>query len=237
MNQENRDLFLEHARKVAPREACGLVVIEKGRQVLVICENIAVENNQFELRAEDYAKAENTGEVIAVVHSHPVTNPLPSQADLVACEASALEWHIVAVITGQWHSFKPTGYKAPLVGREWAHGVMDCYSIVRDHFKEALGFEIPDFDRDHEWWTKGQNIYIENFEKAGFAEVKDGSLRKHDVILMQVLSPVTNHAAVYLGNDVILHHISNRLSTREIYGGMWQKFTTKVVRFKLLENG
>lgn len=239
MTPENKALFLEHARQVSPREACGLIIIEKGRERLVICQNVADEStDQFEISTKDYVAAELRGEVVAVVHSHPKTNPLPSEADRVACEATGLEWHIVATITGDWHSFRPSGYKAPLVGRTWAHGLLDCYSLVRDYYAEELGIQLPDFDRAAEWWHKGFNLYIENFEKAGFVEVKDGSLKKHDVILMQVpRSPVTNHAAVFLGNDKILHHIYKRLSSREIYSGMWAKCTTKIVRHIKLENG
>lgn len=234
MTPENKAQFLEYAKKVSPREACGLVIIERGREVLVITRNISGLIDQFEIPAEDYAAAEDRGEIVGVVHSHPVTNPLPSEADLVACEASGLEWHIVAVQTSQWHSFKPSGYRAPLVGRTWAHGLMDCYSLVRDYYAEVLGIQIPDFDRQHEWWEKGGNLYVENFQKAGFKKVTDGSLKTHDVIIMQVVSPVPNHAAVYLGNSQILHHIHKRLSGRDPYGGMWQRHTSFVVRHNSL---
>jgi proteasome lid subunit RPN8/RPN11 len=230
---ENKTLFHEHSKRVAPREACGLLIMEGRREVLVICENRSPLMDQFEISAEDYVKAELRGEVIGVVHSHPITNPQPSEADKVACEATGLEWHILAVITGQWHSFKPSGYRAPLVGRTWAHGIMDCYSIVRDYYQDELNIKLTDFERQVDWWAKGDNLYLDNFQKAGFFEVKDGSLRKHDVILMQILSP--NHAAVYLGNELILHHIHKRLSCREVYGGMWSKCTTKVVRHKSFE--
>ena len=42
----------------------------------------------FIIDPEDYVKADNTGEITAVVHSHPITPPTPSQADKIACEQS-----------------------------------------------------------------------------------------------------------------------------------------------------
>jgi cell wall-associated NlpC family hydrolase len=51
---------------------------------------------------------------------------------------------------------------------------------------------------------------------------------------MQVASPVPNHAAVYLGDGLILHHLQGRLSSRDVYGGYWQKVTTHALRHPLL---
>jgi cell wall-associated NlpC family hydrolase len=47
---------------------------------------------------------------------------------------------------------------------------------------------------------------------------------------MQVASPVPNHASVYLGDGLILHHLQGRLSSRDVYGGYWQKVSTHALR-------
>ena len=52
----------------------------------------------------------------------------------MACEASGLPWHIVGIPSEDWIRIEPTGFVAPLVGRGWSHGVLDCYSLVRDWF-------------------------------------------------------------------------------------------------------
>lgn len=232
MSPENRALFHAHALQSMPREACALLLVEKGREKLILCPNRSADPDSFQIAPEDYASAEDRGEIIAVVHSHVFISAQPSEADRVSCEASGLEWFIHSVPTGAWFSFRPEGYQAPLVGRQFSHGVLDCYTLIRDYYSRQLNIEIPDFDREFEWWERGGNLYEENFEKAGFFEVKSGlkDLRPHDVLLFQIHSKVINHGAVYLGADVMLHHLNKRLSSREIFGGMYKKNCVKVVR-------
>lgn len=106
-----------HAQELYPRECCGLVVIVKGRERYLSCRNTAVGTNHFVLPAEDFAAAEDQGDVVAIVHSHSDVPAEPSQSDLVACEASGLPWHIDrgdqvdgAPLAGQLVTIEPTGY-------------------------------------------------------------------------------------------------------------------------------
>jgi cell wall-associated NlpC family hydrolase len=158
------------------------------------------------------------------------------------CNASGLPWLIVGVLKdGDDLSLTeiteqvPDDYEAPLVGRSFVHGVLDCYSLIKDYYKRELGIELPHFERRDNWWNLGENLYMEKFTEAGFATFK-GPIQKHDVVIMQVYnSPVPNHAGVYIGNDQILHHMYNRLSTRDVYGGgYFQEVTRVVVRYKEL---
>jgi proteasome lid subunit RPN8/RPN11 len=234
MLAENKALALEHARAEYPREACGLLVIRKGREVYARCRNIGVGTDQFVIHPEDYAAADIQGEIVGVVHSHPGMSPEPSQADRVACEASGLPWHIVGFPSEDWVRIEPTGFVAPLVGREWSHGVLDCYSLVRDWFRSERGVLLPNFARFDDWWKRGENLYLDNFAQVGFEVINSADLRSlqpGDCFLMQVASPVPNHAAVYLGDGLILHHLQGRLSSRDVYGGYWQKVTTHTLRY------
>lgn len=231
MNEDNKALAIEHAKAAYPREACGLLVIRKGREVYFPCRNIGVGTDQFVIHPEDYAYADAEGEIVGVVHSHPNLPPTPSQADLVACEASGLPWHIVGIPNETWVSIKPTGYVAPLVGRVWSHGVLDCYSLVQDWFLMNRGVLLPSFPRFDEWWKRGENLYLDNFATVGFSAIDAADIETGDCFLMQVASPVPNHAAVYLGDGLILHHLQGRLSSRDVYGGYWQKITTHTLRY------
>jgi len=234
MDTSIRAAILSHARAEYPREACGLLVAHPGGKTAYRpCRNAAEakSTDHFILHPEDYAAAEDSGKIVGVVHSHPDARPTPSMADRVACEATGMPWHIVSVPGEEWAQIIPEGYQAPLIGRIWCHGVLDCYGIVRDWYKWERGITLPDFAREDNWWHKGGNLYLENFSKAGFVRVMDGSIQHGDVLLMQVLANVTNHAAIYLDGGLILHHLHNRLSSREVFGGYYRKHCTHVLRY------
>lgn len=219
----------DHARDCYPRESCGVLVVSGGVQTYRPCRNRARGEDHFVLHPADYAAAEADGEIIAIIHSHPNAAAHPSDADRVACEASGLPWHILSWPSGVWAKCEPKGYQAPLVGRPFYHGVLDCWALIRDGFRELRGVDLPDFERADDWWHHGGNLYLDNYERAGFRAVDDGP-KPFDVILMQIASSVVNHAALYLGDDVILHHLQRRLSCRDVYGGYWRRVTRLIVR-------
>lgn len=230
-----------------PRECCGLVIRPHGVPTLHYwpCRNMLgapAAQDRFVLDPADYAAAEDQGEVVAVVHSHPNASANPSMADRVGCEKSALPWLIVGWPSGVIVQLEPCGWRAPLLQREFAFGVLDCYTLIQDYYLRTLAIELPDFEREDGFWERrlvdgvwqpGQEIYLQNFEVAGFVRVP-GFPRLHDVVLMQVAANVTNHGAVYLGDGQILHHLYGQLSCRNPYGGTWQMHTTAVVRHRSL---
>lgn len=230
MSPSARKEFEAQALADSPRESCGLLVAVGNKDRYVPCRNIAPDPEEtFTLAPQDYLAARRLGKVLAVCHSHPKTSEEPSKADLAACEKLGLPWYILSVATLQINRIAPSGYVVPLLGREFVHAVLDCYALIRDYYAQTLSVSLPDFEREDLWWDKGQNLYMDNFEKAGFRVVHD--LRVHDVLLMQLRSKkVPNHAAVYLGDDLIMQHLSGRLSSRDPYGGQWLKHTTHRLR-------
>lgn len=219
-----------HVNSSPKREVCGLVITYRRKKEYIPCRNIAQHDEHFIIDPQDYADAEDKGKVLAVVHSHVGINPAPSQADLIGIERSGVPWIIVNHPLNTWTETEPSGYVAPYEGREFVHGITDCYAIWRDYYSRELGIEMLNYDRSPEWWLKGQDLYADNYIDAGFVEVQE--LEPHDILLMQVASPVMNHCAVYLGDGIILHHVHGKLSCKNTYGGYWKKVTRKILRHK-----
>lgn len=70
MNKSTRAAIERHALAEYPRECCGLVIREGRKEVYVPCRNTAsTPSEHFRLAPEDFAAAEDRGQVLAVVHT------------------------------------------------------------------------------------------------------------------------------------------------------------------------
>jgi proteasome lid subunit RPN8/RPN11 len=224
---------LVHAKDQDPKESCGLLLNIRGKEKYFPCRNLSMTSHLcFIIDPEDYVKADNTGEIIAVVHSHPVTPPTPSQADKISCEQSNLPWHIVNPKTEQWGYYKPCGYKAPLIGRPWVWNVTDCLSLVTDWYLEEKGIELTKATRPltHEEFEENPESEVDGdfnnyLIKVGFRLLEpDEKLENGDVLAMGILNKGLNHVGIFIDGD-ILHHLTDRLSCREPYNPWLLKCT------------
>ena len=239
-----QNAMLDHAAACYPRESCGLLV----NREYIECQNIAASDSEFKIDPRDVVRAEKLGKIEAIVHSHPDGSTKPSTFDRLQMQHHNVPWVIVAYpeIDIKVHAAKK--YKAPLINREYIHGVLDCFSIVRDYYRRELDINIDNFEREDLWWESagGPDLYIDNFASQGFVQVQD--LQRHDVILCRVQpTEHVNHALIYLGDDggltsettetalgdhLVLHHPYMRRSRREIYGKVWQERKAIIVRHK-----
>ncbi len=228
-----KESALTHAKEQDPKESCGLLLNIRGKERYYPCKNLAETSYQsFILDPIDYVKASKKGEIIGVVHSHPSTPPIASQADMVSCEKENYKWYIVNPKTEQWGYYEPCGYKAPLLGREWVWGITDCWSLIRDYYNEVLGIKLIDFDRSMtpDEFIKNP-LFVTCAEKAGFRRLNsDEPLIENDVLCMNMVGNGLHHVALFTKGEV-LHHLTDRLSCREPYSAWLQKCTGAKYRY------
>ncbi|WP_414079688.1 C40 family peptidase [Xenorhabdus bovienii] len=228
--------IMDHAQSEYPNECCGLVIQNSRKQQYIRCRNTApLPTEQFSIHPEDYAEAEDAGTIVAIAHSHPDATTQPSQLDIAQCDLSQVPWVIVSWPEGDTRTIMPTEGIKPLLGRPFVHGIWDCYAIVRDWYRLELNIELPDFERSDGWWDRGENLYMKNYADAGFTECSS-ELQMSDVIIMQVQANEPNHAGVYIGEELMLHHMYGQLSNCVPYNGYWQERTVMVLRYKKIHN-
>lgn len=245
--------FREEAARQYPNEACGYVVAQGKKQQFVPCVNSANEEdttNQFRIDTDEYHRASAIGEIVGVWHSHPDGLNLPSDMDLIECESSELPWFITAVtyndidgfVFSETNVIEPNGFALDYIGRPYHYGIIDCYSLVVDYYKREYGVSLAKLpeNRNTRFW-EGDNpkpLMEEAYKKLGFEKLVGIEPEAGDLFLIQTCDHVANHVAVYLGDDMILHHCENRLSGRSIYGGYWHKHTVAHLRLpRLKANG
>lgn len=224
-----------------PQEVCGFVVRRGKKSVWVNVPNSSKTPMQtFQIAPDEYARVADTGEIIGIWHTHPNGNTQPTDADRVGCELSDLPWYIVSV-RKEGESFvfagpevlTPCGFVMPYLERPYVFGVFDCWSLVRDYYARDLGIILRDhYPRIEFFWKHGFNFFGEGWKEDGFTRfVNDEEPQVGDIFLIQTNHfGVPDHIAVYVGDEMIMHHCHGRLSRRDIYGGFWKKHTTHHLR-------
>jgi len=111
-----RDAAMEHAKRMDPCESCGLLVQFDEGQIYWPCRNMAESGAEFQLDPLDYAAAEDSGTVLAVIHSHPGQSVEPSDLDWRNMQLSALSWFIIEPRAGLWSDeYNPSLWAASTV--------------------------------------------------------------------------------------------------------------------------
>jgi len=188
-------------------------------------------------------KADLEGDIVAFVHTHPITSAKPSTADIAACNKGDIPWIICSPKLETFEVIVPTPDAAPveLLGRPFVWGVFDCLGLMRDVYKQHLGLEVPDFDRGpiFGWDTDPNwNLIEQNVLNAGFRILDHNEPPKpYDLLLMSIRAKYgkINHIATLVNNEgLFYHHLLNQLSTTGVfaYGSWWDKVTTKKARHR-----
>lgn len=230
-----------HAVLEYPKESCGLIYGNEYHP----CKNIHPNpTNAFEISFSDYPNYED---LQAVVHSHTDENkPFPEMTydDMKYQIQSGKPWGIVSVEKQEAHNILWWGHPSfipELKGREHRYGPSgtdgrgDCYAILTDWYFLNFGIQLKEYPRKKNFWHQGIDdpIYEKQFEDCGFFRLPATDLPlPGDIALMRVRSrKVINHAAVYIGNGKMIHHLEDQVSRVDTIH-RWQKFIQYFLRYK-----
>lgn len=227
-----------------PKEACGFILNKENDFEFVPCQNMHPEpEGNFQIDPNLYCELEE--KIAFVFHSHTgIDNFSPSKIDHESQLSFAVPWALLACDATKTTDLEIFGWNVfykNLIGLNFKYGIRDCYSLIRSFYFN--GFErdgikiqkmlkqVPTNDR---WWEDAsENIYINNFKDVGFQEIPldINKLKIGDMILMRIgRTKCINHAALYVGNGWILHHLYGQLSSKESINNYVNRIE-KVVRY------
>ena len=115
---------------------------------------------------------------------------------------------------------------------------IDCFNLIKYVYKEELNIDIPYSTRDwcsiidEDWYARTHEDLIKKacntlhgWEKVGYPE-------EFDVITMTFgSSTITNHCAMYISHNKILHIFPNHKSHISEYGSFYKQYTTGIYRW------
>lgn len=239
LTTELKTAIQEHAVREYPKESLGAIIGDQYVELLNISPTPELNARMSKV---DTMELVTNPEFAALVHSHPNGPNFPSESDMRSQLAMAKPFIIVATDGGgclEPFLFGDEVEIPTLAGRAFRHGVTDCYSLIRDWYRLERNITIPEYPRNWEWWTSDQNLYEDNFTNAGFLETEGLSdLQQGDVLLAKIRSTKINHAGIYLGKGLMLHHATGRngwdptrLSKKDPIE-RWKDYIVKVVRYK-----
>tara|TARA_Y100001937_G_scaffold90147_1_gene121921 strand:+ start:401 stop:1369 length:969 start_codon:yes stop_codon:yes gene_type:complete len=174
---------LQHAKDVLPNESCGLVVEIDNKEEYFPCNNVAVEGvNSFTIDPEDWVKAEDSGTVLHICHSHPNGDLTASEEDIQSCNYIGLSWFIFDPLNDEVQELKPEVLKPLLhknkfVDRERREDEQGLRKIkVYGRLAELLGWHVNYADvkniKDVYKYFKSNNPNIEKYLNTEYNIIK-----------------------------------------------------------------
>lgn len=208
----------------SPEEVCGLIIDD---QRYFPCKNThSTPSTNFRISDEDWLTAESEGEITAIFHSHPSGHHYLSAADRIMQLQTGLAWWLAC--DAELYKYRPVPH---LNGRRFEHGVMDCYTLMRDAY-HLCGVELPDFERTTGWWLRGENLYLKNLEANGFRQIQMQDAQPGDVIIRKPFPGADPcHSMILLADNMVIHHdCAGHISRREPYRLAYVKQTHSIWR-------
>jgi len=228
LTEQIKNEIKSHAKLERPRECCGFIIDEVK---VYKAKNIAHDNeNKFKISPEDYVAASSLGEITAIYHSHPNTEAKFSEYDKFNSINHKITYILYTLKDNSFTQFDPSlSDFNDYIGRSFKIGLSDCYTLMRDFYKNELNINLNNYKRDENWKSYLTELFDKKFINEGFQEVT--GLQKYDCILTKDRHKGPScHIAVYLGGGLMLHQPPNSYSKIEEYSDRHKKITNKIIR-------
>ena len=229
----------EHALLESPNEVCGLISFNstKFEPEVYKCKNKHLNKQiRFTIDPSDYLKVSLTGKILGYYHSHYKGGKF-SEFDKLNAFQHKLLAYLYAVDEDNFYEYKPENINYPYFGRQFEYVKSDCFTLIRDYYKNELNIEITNFNRNIDWKRNNPSLIYENIGKENFILIHEGKnppldlLQKNDIILLKDLKDkFPSHLGIYLEDQLFLHQPVYQYSRIENYSNVYKRITFGIIR-------
>jgi len=218
-----------HAIDEHPKECCGLIVENNKKYKALKCRNVSVTpSTSFSLDPIDYLRHSSKGEIRGVYHSHREGSDF-SESDKTNSCYHEVNYIMYNLKDNSFHEFSPKKQQILYLNKPFKIGVNDCFTLVRDYLEKNFNIHFSkEVSEAYSFGAQKQNLSkaiqlidevtlnhgMEGFVKMFISNAAD--FRKNDILVMGLKDEnEPMHLAIYLGNEMIMHHPRNKYATTE----------------------
>lgn len=236
IDKKIKNFIKMHSLKDNPKESCGFIVQDDGKFKCIPCKNESKEPiKNFKISSKDYlCSKKQYKKILYIYHSHTNDNNDFSEKDISCSEVLCLPIIMYNLNSDLFKIYEPININKNYIGRYFEIGKYDCYTLIKDFFKNELSIDISAIITNYTDFFEAQNVFNQNLslnflEKKGFKIIENKKLlEKNDILILQ--NSFGKHFAIYLGNNQILHQPMLSFSKIENYSNSYQKRTELIYR-------
>ncbi len=180
----------------------------------------------------DYFLASRQGQIEYLFHSQP--SLIPSDLDVLNAKNHNIKSLLYSTEKDEFTFINPN-QKLSLnryIGRPFILGIEDCFTLVRDYYKNELDIEIFNYNRNEEILKEDDNLIERNIEKENFKKVSFAE--KHDILVFKYQGRFPHHMGIYIENDLFLQSWRGRMSNVELLTREYRNRISFIMRHKNL---
>ena len=227
-------------------EKCGFIVDNEKELLFIPAKNISKQNNKnFIIDPSDYLAAAKSGKIIACCHSH-IKDGSFSVSDIYNSFNHNIKYVLYNLKKDRFYFFDPQKFikYKKYIDLSFELGKNDCANLICDFYKQQLNVDIPmrpilDNCKNYEELKSKKlhiwdgNLYKKNWDCFNFFKIKSfDELKIYDILIFNDISKNPVHAAIYLGEELILHQTVGYPSRIEGLRKFHLKFISYVARLK-----
>lgn len=221
----------EHALRTKPFECNGLILFNNNCYQVFRCKNLSYYPEDHAILSPlDYVMAEKQGKIVGYYHSQESDSP--SLIDNYTAYYHNIYSIVYCLGSDKFYVIEPE--LKDFLNKDFNIGVNDCFSLVKNYYKNKLNIYINNYNRGEDWYIKTPKIIISNFEKEGFKRIKMEDIKENDIILFGEEDDIS-HLGIYLRNDMLLHHPRGAKSCIEHLNHLYKSKISLIVRHNSYE--